>query len=67
MEVNILKLLIISLTSLCVLSGPIVDRFEAVDPALRVDCAPDPNVDENTCKSRGCTWSPVSIEVGPFK
>ncbi|KAI6219395.1 P-type domain-containing protein [Aphelenchoides besseyi] len=26
----------------------------------RVDCGPDPNVTEDTCRSRGCIWSPTS-------
>lgn len=60
METNLLKLFALLLPVLCVLSGPIKD---AVDPTMRVDCAPDPNVGEDVCKSRGCMWSPVSLQV----
>ncbi|KAI6211415.1 Maltase-glucoamylase, intestinal [Aphelenchoides besseyi] len=31
-----------------------------VNPRERVDCGPDPNISEATCKSRGCVWSPTS-------
>ncbi|KAI6184881.1 P-type domain-containing protein [Aphelenchoides bicaudatus] len=47
---------------LCVsytLANPITERLDNVDPMTRVDCAPDPNVSEDVCKSRGCSWSPT--------
>ncbi|KFD51735.1 hypothetical protein M513_07432 [Trichuris suis] len=33
------------------------EQVEPIDEHLRVDCHPDPNVNERACRRRGCTWT----------